>query len=116
MAAITATEVQGTGAKQVTVTTLGASDTLTYNLGVQATLILNNVTVGALTPNIDGDEATTLPVRGYGSVDVSGGYTTDSIAAGEVYVLELDTIKEFLKGTITVTGGSGIEAILLEYK
>ena len=111
MATITATSLSGSGSRAVTITTLGASDTFTYVVG--STLILNNVTAGALTPNIDGDGGTTVSVRGVGSVDVSGGYTTPSIPAGGYAAIPLDSISEYLKGTITVTGGDGIEASIL---
>lgn len=111
MATITATSLSGSGSRSVTVTTLGASDTFTYVPG--STLILNNATAGALTPNIDGDGGTTVPVRGVGSVDVSAGYDVPSIAAGASVAIPLDTIAKYLQGTIAVTGGSGIEAQLL---
>lgn len=113
MAAITATSMTGSGSRAVTATTLGASDTLTYVPG--SVLILDNVTAGALTPNIDGAGGTTVPVAGIGSVDVSSGYTTPSIAAGAKAAIPLDTIKEYLKGVITVTGGSGIKASILTF-
>ena len=116
MAVITATSMQGQGERQVTVTTLGASDTLVYKTGVNATLILNNATAGALTPKIDGDGATTVSFPGMGSaIDTSAGYTTSSIGAGEYWSIPLDTISEFLKGTVTIPGGDGIEAQLLEH-
>ena len=113
MAVITATKMTGSGSRAITVTTLGASDTLTYEKG--AVLYLNNVTAGALTPNIDGDGATTVTVAGLGSVDVSGGYTFPSIADGATVAIPLDTISAYLKGTVTVTGGDGIEASLLTF-
>lgn len=115
MAAIAATNMQGAGSRAVTVTTLGASDTLVYNPDKSPVLILNNVTAGALTPNIDGAGGTTTPVAGVGSVDVSGGYTTPSIAAGAVHAIPLASIAKYLQGVITVTGGDGIEASLLEF-
>lgn len=113
MATITPTSMTGSGDRAVNVTTLTASDTFTYVPG--SVLILNNGTAGALTPNIDGDGGTTVPVRGVGSVDVSSGYTTSSIAAGDSVAIPLDTIAEYLEGTIAVTGGSGIEAQLLTF-
>ena len=116
MAAITATSMQGQGSRQITITTLSASDTLTYKPGVNATLVLNNVTAGALTPLIDGDGATTVSFPGLGSpIDTSAGFTVPSIGAGEYHAIPLDTISQYLKGVITVTGGDGIEASLLEY-
>ncbi len=115
MAEIAKTSVTGSGQKAVTVTTLGASDTLDFKKNVNSTLILNNVTAGALTPLIVGADATTFPAAGLGNVDVSGGYQMTSIAAGETVALPLDSISGYLKGVITVTGGDAIEAQLLEY-
>jgi secreted protein with Ig-like and vWFA domain len=116
MATITATSMTGSGAREVTVTTLGASDTFTYNAARSPVIILNNVTGGALTPNFDGDGGTTVPVAGGGAgLDVSSGYTTASIAAGESWAIPLSTIAKYLTGTIALTGGTGIEASILEF-
>lgn len=114
MAVITATSMGGSGAREVTVTILGASDTLTYTASRNPILVLNNVSGGPLTPNIDGDGGTTVPVAGVGTVDVSGGYTTASIADGEVWAIPLRSISAYLTGVVTVTGGTGIEAFILE--
>lgn len=114
MAVITATSIAIAGATTVTVTTLGASDTFTFNPAKDPILILNNVTAGALTPNIDGAGGTVVPVQGVGNVSVASGYTTPSIGAGAVAAIPLKSIKEYLRGTITVTGGSGIKASILE--
>lgn len=115
MATIAATDMTGAGAKAVTVTTMTASDTFTYDATKRPILVLNNVSGGALTPNIDGDGGTTVNVSGVGSVDVSGGYTFASIADGDVVAVQLNSISAYLQGTITVTGGTGIEASLLEF-
>jgi hypothetical protein len=113
MAAITATTV-GDGDTVMTVTTLGASDTFVFDSQKGPLLILDNVTGGALTVTIDGDGGTTVDVDGIGAVDVSGGFVTALIGIGAKVVVRLGTIREYLKGTITVTGGTGIEASLLE--
>lgn len=113
MAAITATSVLGAPPKTITETTLGASDTLTYK--TKSLLLLRNPTGGALTPVIDGDGGTTVLAPGLGSVDVSGGYSVGSVAAGAHVVIALDTIASYLKGTITITGGDAMVACLLEY-
>ena len=115
MAEIAKTSVTGSGELPVTVTTLGASDTLVFKKGVNATLILNNVSGGALTPLIVGADATTFPASGLGNVDVSGGFQLGSIGVGVTVALPLDSISGYLKGIITVTGGDAIEAQLLEY-
>jgi S-formylglutathione hydrolase FrmB len=114
MAAIAATSMGGTGARVVTRTTLGASDTFTYNASKNPILILDNVTGGALTPNIDGAGGTSVPVKGVGDVSVSSGLTLASIASGACVAIPLATIDAYLQGVITVTGGSGIKASLLE--
>lgn len=115
MGAITATSITGAGAHAFAVTVLTSSDTFTYNPGKNPLLILDNVTGGALTPNIDGSGGSVIPVKGIGDVSVASGYTAPSIAAGAKAVIQLNTISEFLKGTITVTGGTGIKASILEY-
>lgn len=115
MAAITATQIGVAGGTVVTVTTLGASDTLTFNASRDPVLILDNVTGGALTPNIDGAGGTTQAVSGIGNVSVASGFTTPSIGAGVCYAIPLKTISAYLQGVITVTGGSGIKASILEF-
>jgi hypothetical protein len=115
MAAITATAIGVAGGTTVTRTTLGASDTMTYNASRDPVLILDNVTAGALTPNIDGAGGTTQAVPGIGSVSVASGYTTPSIAAGACLAIPLKTISAYLQGVITVTGGTGIKASILEF-
>lgn len=116
MATITATNMQGSGAKSVTETTLdGSSDTFTYNASKDPILVFRNDTAGALTPVIDGDGAGTVSVGGVGSVDISAGYDAGSIAAGGVKAIKLSTIREYLPGTIAITGGTGLVAQLLEF-
>jgi len=115
MAVITATNAQGTGRVTVTETTLGASDSFVYTAASNPVLTLRNPTAGSLTVTIDGGGATTVPVRGVGSVDVSGGYSTGAIAAGAAVTILLSTIERYLPGTIAVTGGTGIVATLVNY-
>ena len=115
MALIASTTLQGLGVRLVTRTTLTASDTFTYNLGREAVLILDNITAGALTVNIDGAGGTTVPVPGIGDVSVSSGLSTGSIAAGACVAIPLDTVFQYLQGVIAVTGGTGIRATLIEY-
>lgn len=111
MATITGTTLQGSGSRVVTSTTLGASDTFTFNDG--DILLIQNDTAGAITPNIVGDEAANVSVPGVGNVDVSGGYDVPSIADGAEVAIPLSSISKYLKGTITLTGADGAEAKLL---
>ena len=99
----------------VTRVVLTGTDDFVYTPGKKAVLVLDNVTAGALTPIIDGDGAGSVNVGGVGAIDISGGFTLGQIAAGGVAAIRLDTIKEYLAGTIALTGGTGLEAFLLEF-
>jgi hypothetical protein len=115
MAEITKTLVAGSVPVVVSVLVLGASDTLVFKKGVNATLILNNVTAGPLTPTITGASAVTFPAEGLGNIVTSGGFVYPAaIAAGETRAIKLDNIKGWLEGVITITDGALIEAQLLE--
>ena len=116
MTAIVATNMQGFGQRTVTLTTLdGSGDTFTYKESTNPVLIMRNATAGALSPVIDGAGGTVVPVPGVGNVNVSGGYPVGSIAAGAAVAIPLYTIREYLKGTIAITGGNGLVCSLLEF-
>lgn len=115
MPAITATSMTGSGVRTITETTLNGTDSFVYNSDKRAVLRFRNPTAGALTPVIDGNGGTTVPVAGIGNVDVSAGYSAGSIAAGACVAIPLDSIKEFLRGTIAITGGTGLVAALYEF-
>jgi len=115
MATIVATDTSGSGESIVTETTMTASDTFTYKSGGNQYIVLRNASGGALTPNFLGDGVTTVSVSGAGNLDLSGGYTTASIGIGEIAVIRTSTIEKYLTGTIEITGGTDIEASLLEY-
>jgi len=112
MATITPSSIASSQAT-VTRTTLGSSDTFVFDETKDQILILDNVTVGALTVTIDGDGGSTVAVPGVGSVSVSSGYSTGSIAAGACVAIPLNEIRKYCQGTIAVTGGTGIKATLL---
>lgn len=115
MATIVATDLNVSGVKAVSETTLdGTLDTFTYRTGVSQTLILRNATAGALTPVIDGAGATTAAIEGIGSIDLSAGFSVGSIAAGAVRSIRTESIGRYLAGVIAITGGTGLVATLLE--
>lgn len=117
MATIAATNMQGTGQRAVTLITLtGTADTFTYKESTRPVLIMRNATAGALSPVIDGAGATTVSVPGVTqALDVSGGYAVGSIAAGAAVAIPLYSIREYLKGAIAITGGTGLVCSLLEF-
>jgi hypothetical protein len=115
MPAITATSMLGGGVRAVTETTLNGTDSLTFITAKNPVLTLRNPTAGALSPTVVGSTATTVDVAGIGSVSVASGYAVGSIAAGALKAIPLNTIKEYLKGNITITSGTGLVATLEEY-
>ena len=111
MPAIATTTLLGVGSRAKARTTLGASgNTLSYQPGQNDMLVLHNATAGALTPTIIGNGATTVDVLGLGTVNVAAGLALGSIAAGAEVLIPLDTISHYLKGTIDITGGTGLVA------
>lgn len=114
MATIASVDTKSIDPVTISPTTLGASDTFVYQRGVTKYLVIDNVTAGALTPNIDGDGATTGYLSGVGEIDLTGGYTFSSIGAGETVIIDLDQISAYLQGTIAVTGGDSAEAYIIE--
>lgn len=117
MATLNATSLnQGGAFTSINTLTLTASDTFTYDASKAQLLILYNATAGALTPNIDGADGTTVTIPDTGATfSVATGFTFPSIAAGAYAMVRLDTIKAYLSGTITMTGGTGIKAVLLNH-
>lgn len=114
MPAIVATSMAKGTPRASTRTTLGASgNAITYTAGGGQVLVLHNPTGGSLTPTIIGSTATTADIEGVGTVNVSAGLSLGAIAAGLQLVVPLDFIAQYLKGTIDITGGTGLVATLL---
>lgn len=118
MATISSTSINGGGVVALTPTTLdGSSDTFTRNdsPNVLQLLYLHNPTGGAIDPTITGSTASSaFSISGANTVDLSSGYNVGSIAAGAEVIISVDTIRHYLDGTITITGGTGLEALVLE--
>lgn len=116
MAAITQTNGVTTSDRAVnlTRTALGASDTLTYTVGGNQMLALYNTTASPVVVTLTGTAPTTLaPTRYGGDVTTSGGKAVTVPASGFT-IVNLDKIGAFLDGTgtVTVTGGTGVTAVL----
>ncbi len=117
MPAIPATSMVGAGMRAATEFTLTASDTLAYDPGAPGgVLTIRNPTAGALSPVITGSAANTaIPVPGWGTVSAAS-LALGSIPAGAARVIPLDSIKEYLAGTVTITGGVGLVVTWLRYQ
>lgn len=100
------------GAMAVTLTVLGASDTLPYDATKRQALLLQNTGGSPLTVTIDGADGTTVPVDGVGNVTVSAGLAV-AVPAGEVRLIILPTIRHYLQGVVTLTGASGLRAAVI---
>jgi hypothetical protein len=114
MATIVQTSIGGKGARAAAMTTMTASDTLAYQPGTGQLLHLRNPTGGALTPVFNGSLNDVAQVTGGPDVSTTSGLTLAAVPAttGSV-VIPLDTIAAYLKGTITITGCTGMVAVLL---
>jgi hypothetical protein len=106
-----------TGAgKSVSWATLnGSGDSFVFNAASgYSILVLKNPTGGTISGvNIVGSGASTAElVPGIGAVNATIGITVNSIAAGASRVIWLDRYAVYLSGTITITGGTGLKAII----
>lgn len=117
MALLNPTSLAGAGVRAVTELTLTASDTFVYDFGRPGSILyLRNPTGGALSPTITGSTASgSIAVSGYGVVSAAAGLAVGSIPAGQARVIPLDSIRLYLEGTITITGGAGLVASFLQY-
>jgi hypothetical protein len=113
MAAIASINAAQAGAFAAALTTLSASDTITYSASRKQLLVLRNPTGGTLNLTIDGDGGTSVAVDGIGSVSVSSGLTI-AVPASESRAVVLSTIRHYLQGVVTLSGASGMIAQLFD--
>ncbi len=113
MATIAPTIMVGGAATIVSVLTLGASDDFVFDSASGQIMVLNNVTAGILSVVIDGADGTIVQVDGLDPIDVSGGFTFD-LAVAEVRAIKLGGIREYLQGSITITGADASEAFIVQ--
>ena len=105
---------EAVGLLAIAKTALTGADTLTYSTSVSQTLYLENTTASAVTVVIDGDGGTTFTPGGIGAtINLQAGFSAVVPANGSVAVT-LRNISQFLKGTVAVTGGTGVNAWIQE--
>lgn len=113
MAVLTQSTKAGANTNPQTVNILTSSDTFTYFPGTKQELWLFNGTAGTVAAaTITGSAAGSLAAPGGGTVNYGAGRAVGSLAVGAVTMINLDDIANYLKGTITITGGTGLTAIL----
>lgn len=115
MATLNPTSLAPGGLITPTELTLTASDVIAWNANKpNAVLVLRNPTAGAVSPTITGSLASTaIPVKGYGNVSAAS-LALGSIAAGVSRYIPMDSRREFMQGVVTITGGTGLIATLLQ--
>lgn len=101
------------GVVPVVPTVLGASDTLVFSPGLAQTLVIQNDTGSSVSVVIDGDKAAAFAPGGIGaSIDLSTGFVM-TIPAGASRAVALKNIQRYLSGAVTVSGGAGAKAYIL---
>ncbi len=113
MAAIASINAAQVGAFPAAITTLTASDTITFNPGKKQLLVLRNTTAGSLTVTIDGSAGTTVQAPGVGTVSVAAGLPI-VVGIGLSVAVVLSTISAYCQGVVTLTGASGLTAQLFD--
>ena len=97
--------------------TLSASDTFAFVPNTNQVLELHNNTAGSLTAVVKGSApSAAFPIPGAGgtTIDLSAGLSV-AVPAGTSVFVTLDAHAAYLagNGTVTVTGASGLTAIVL---
>jgi len=93
------------GAFAAPITTMTASDTITFDPTKKQLLVFRNTTAGSLTVTIDGVDGTTVAIEGLGSVSVAAGLPI-VIAAGLSFAVVLSTIRYYCQGVVELKGAS----------
>lgn len=114
MALIAASSKAVLGPFTPTKTILSAADTLVFTAGTEQELIMYNITASAVVITIDGSLGTTVNVvgTGGGTFSVAAGLTV-TVPANGFQIIRLDTIPAYCAGTVAVTGGVGVIAVLI---
>lgn len=109
MAILSPMSLSGSGRLSAGGFILTASDTLLYTQGLGQMILLRNGTAGVLSLVIQGSGASGLfnAPGGPLGVDLSLGFSLGALAATGNAVVKLDTIANYLLGTVIITGGTG---------
>ena len=111
MAAIASIDARQVGAFAAAPSVLTSDDTITYDPARKQLLVLRNPTGGAVTVTVDGADATSAALPGYGAVNLSNGFAIP-VPAGATRAVQLSSISLYLQGAVHLLGGAGVEATL----
>ena len=115
MPVITPTQRKTNGHQKLEKTILDGTDNLIFNANKDQVLVLENSTASPVSVLVVGSNASATYIpKGYGDpIDLTGGYHIE-ITANETQSLYLPSISQWLMGDVSITGGSGLIASLLE--
>lgn len=113
MAAITSIDAAQVGPFAAAISTLSASDTITFKTSKKQLLVLTNTTGGSLTATIDGSTGTTVNAPGIGAVDVSAGKAI-VVGAGLSVAVVLSSISAYCQGIVSINGAATLKAQLFD--
>lgn len=86
--------------------TLAAATGIPYRQGARQVLVIENSGATPAALLIKGALAGVIPIQGVGStVDLAAGFEL-AVAANQTVTLALVNISEYLKGAVTITGGT----------
>ena len=112
MPAITTQSITQDGSFAITMSTLTASDTITFT--PNSYILFYNSTAGSLTAVVKGSSAVSTTVNGVGSVSLSAGVSV-VVPAGEYRILNVNSRNAYMVGTsVTITGASALKAAVLQ--
>lgn len=112
MVAIATTTSQGSGQRTAVTTNLTASDTFAYTYGLGQLLILRSGSGVTINVTIIGDDVVNFTPQEIGvTVNAVGGCVVP-VGALDTVVINLDEQFRMLSPTNTITGGTGLSAIL----
>lgn len=116
MAAMSSTIVKDAGLPtNVTRFTMSASDTIPYIQGAGMVLVLYNTTASIVNVTFTGSAApATISVPGIGGGFSLAGGKAVAVPATGATIIDLDDIYQYLQGTVTVTNGTGLVAMLYQ--
>lgn len=108
-----AVDLSAGGFQTVTARTLTANDTLTFKNAPQQRMVLVNASGSSKTITFDGDGAANIDVPGFGVANPTGGLSV-TLANNAITSILLPTRNEWMRGTIAITGGTGVTYYLFE--
>lgn len=115
MATLTPTSASVDGYAASTVNTLTAADVIVFNSAKTQLLQFRNTTASPVVITIDGSASTAVKIPNTGKTFDAPAGLQITVAANGTGSVVLKSISAFMQGTVALTGGVGLEAVLYEF-